>query len=134
MIRQPPRSPLFPYTTFFRSKAFSVPPDGTSCGVQFLDLLLVGAAKARHPCPRTRPRAATSEKINPPAAQAFLLVFEAVVIAWDVETRFAGAIFVGARSPGELREVPSDVVDSHMFHQIFPQRPAGIGEIGRAHV
>src|SRR2546430_13559282 len=86
MIRQPPRSPLFPYTTFFRSKAFSVTPDGNSCGVQFLDLLLVGAAKARHPCPRTRPRAATSEKINPPAAQVFLLVFVAVIIRSEEHT------------------------------------------------
>src|SRR2546430_9770575 len=37
MIRRPPRSTLFPYTTLFRSVAVSVQPDALGIGVAELD-------------------------------------------------------------------------------------------------
>src|SRR2546429_5363460 len=42
MIRRPPRSTLFPYTTLFRSAAFSLSTDPTSDGIQAICALHEG--------------------------------------------------------------------------------------------
>src|SRR3989442_6529615 len=49
MIRRPPRSTLFPYTTLFRSKDFTVGQAGVSLGITVLLASLLGvlAGEAR---------------------------------------------------------------------------------------
>src|SRR5690242_20871610 len=48
MIRRPPRSTLFPYTTLFRSRNGCGVPGGPECGV-LARLQAHGCGRARHP-------------------------------------------------------------------------------------
>src|SRR3712207_6975108 len=60
MIRRPPRSTLFPYTTLFRSSSPSCPPRGRGT---------CGSARTRRTCdppfPRSRRRECASDRCRP---------------------------------------------------------------------
>src|SRR2546422_6971850 len=58
MIRRPPRSTLFPYTTLFRSALFSIPPLGCNA---FLSILLRVASCIYTLMPKARSEEHTSE-------------------------------------------------------------------------
>src|SRR6266498_3522998 len=67
MIRRPPRSTLFPYTTLFRSAASVTPTAGPS-GEPAVQADAVGEAEAAAPEPG--PTAKTQEEIGAPPAEA----------------------------------------------------------------
>src|SRR5438270_13593367 len=82
LIRRPPRSPLFPYTTLFRSK---VPHHGslTSSTVPFVEALhpavaVVSAGRANHfghPVPEVLERDRKSTRLNSSHSQISYAVF-----------------------------------------------------------
>src|SRR5256885_10425048 len=64
MIRRPPRSTLFPYTTLFRSTRLSAPRSrGTSRNVQLSDRQIAPPGEASHARPRSEEH--TSELQSP---------------------------------------------------------------------
>src|ERR1039458_3682952 len=71
MIRRPPRSPLFPYTTLFRSEAYRATP-GTSGAVYRADRLLAARLHERgvplEAVENAFVLAATRRTIRPPGA------------------------------------------------------------------
>src|SRR3712207_7322490 len=64
MIRRPPRSTLFPYTTLFRSRALAAARSASRCGPA-----RVGCPSARG-CPDPRDDAADVLAAQPPAASS----------------------------------------------------------------
>src|SRR3712207_9427635 len=52
MIRRPPRSTLFPYTTLFRSRLFT---NESSCGYQYTQAPSLHHSPIRQPAPDLRP-------------------------------------------------------------------------------
>src|SRR2546428_5617998 len=48
MIRRPPRSTLFPYTTLFRSKRTSTPPSGLPCSRSLEDAVVARRSVPPH--------------------------------------------------------------------------------------
>src|SRR2546430_12312298 len=64
MIRRPPRSTLFPYTTLFRSRPLIVPNLGTASGVRLAASLIPHTRRLHYGLPRRRAveaRATSSE-------------------------------------------------------------------------
>src|SRR2546428_2737413 len=66
MIRRPPRSTLFPYTTLFRSAVGELPVSGGGIGREQLhaidDILALGAVGAERALPAIAPRARIDRK------------------------------------------------------------------------
>ena len=109
-----------------QGQTFAVASHADASRIKFLDLLLVSGAEARQPGTRTGAHPAAGVEVEAPAAQVFLRVLVAVVVARNIQARFSGAVVVGAGTAGKLREKSADVVERHMLHEVAPQRATGV--------
>src|SRR5947209_14551980 len=76
MIRRPPRSTLFPYTTLFRSKAVAAVIDALDRGVDLRDQLALAVARAQLDCAvGLRGRDRKSTRLNSSHANISYAVF-----------------------------------------------------------